>query len=136
MQLRVDFGTLVWPGDLDWAPESLYALLITANGARSPSIDDASRRHDARIRAMPEISRFFGIIIRMLYNDHEPPHFHAQYGEYEVSVEIRTGDVSGRFPKRALQMVLEWQELHQEELIANWERGRHDLVPLGVAPLE
>ena len=46
---------------------------------------------------MPEISRFLGIIIRMYYRDHAPPHFHAEYGEYEVTIEIATGIVTGHF---------------------------------------
>jgi hypothetical protein len=57
---------------------------------------------------MPTISRFFGIIIFMNYNDHLPPHFHARYQEEEVTVEIETGVVQGRMSRRALRMVLEW----------------------------
>ncbi len=56
---------------------------------------------------MPEISRFLGIVIGMFYRDHVPPHFHAAYGEYEITVDIETGVVHGRFPKRALRLVLE-----------------------------
>ena len=56
---------------------------------------------------MPEISRFLGIVIAILYRDHEPPHFHATYGEYEITVGIRDGLVTGRFPRRALGHVLE-----------------------------
>ncbi len=52
---------------------------------------------------MPEISRFLRIVIGMFYRDHVPPHFHAAYGEYEVTVDIETGVVHGRFPKRALR---------------------------------
>ena len=56
---------------------------------------------------MPEISRFLGISICMYYREHAPPHFHAEYGEFEITVEIETGIVSGRFPTRALGHVLE-----------------------------
>jgi hypothetical protein len=85
---------------------------------------------------MPEISRFLGIIIRMYYRDHAPPHFHAEYGEYEITVEIMTGVVTGHFPKRALQAVLEWYELHQEELMKDWmlAEKREPLEP--IQPLE
>jgi hypothetical protein len=51
---------------------------------------------------MPEISRFLGIIIRIFFKDHAPPHFHAEYGDYEISVDIHTGVVEGKFPKEHL----------------------------------
>jgi len=69
---------------------------------------------------MPEISRFLGIVIFMNFNEHPPPHFHAKYGGYHITVTIRSGVIKGRFPKRALKLVLEWYEVHQEELLANW----------------
>ena len=55
---------------------------------------------------MPEISRFLGIIIAMYYRDHRPPHFHARYGGFEITVEVETGIVEGKFPGHALQHVL------------------------------
>lgn len=66
---------------------------------------------------MPEISRFLGIIIAIFYRDHEPPHFHARHGEYEVTVEIETGLIQGDFPKGALAQVLKWYLMHKEELL-------------------
>ena len=69
---------------------------------------------------MPEVSRFLGIVIGVCPRDHPPPHFHAVYGEYQITVEIETGAVTGDFPRRALRMVEEWRELHQEELLDNW----------------
>jgi hypothetical protein len=84
---------------------------------------------------MPEISRFFGIVIRMLANDHAPPHFHAEYGEYEVAITIRDGVAAGRFPVRALRLVLEWRDLHQDQLIANWDRLRRGEPPQPIEPL-
>ena len=66
---------------------------------------------------MPEISRFYGIVIRMFFDDHEPPHFHAGYAEDEALVTIETQAViAGRLPPRALGLVAEWTALHQEEL--------------------
>ena len=56
---------------------------------------------------MPIISRFLGIIITMYWEDHAPPHFHAKYGGYEITVDIKSGVVEGKFPKRALKHVLE-----------------------------
>jgi hypothetical protein len=71
---------------------------------------------------MPIISRFFGIIIYMFWRDHAPPHFHAKYGEEEVTVEIRSGTVNGSMSRRAIQMVQEWRELPIDELLGDWER--------------
>ncbi len=85
---------------------------------------------------MPEISRFLGIIIRMYYREHAPPHFHAEYGGYEISVEIKSGIVTGRFPKRALGAVMEWHDLHKEELMEDWKLAEQ-LEPLNkIEPLE
>ena len=70
---------------------------------------------------MPELCRFLGIVVYMLYNDHLPPHFHAEYGDFKVSVEIETGVIEGRFPRRALLALLEWYLEHKEELRADWE---------------
>lgn len=85
---------------------------------------------------MPEISRFLGIVIAIFYRDHIPAHFHAFYGEFEVTVEIETGVVSGKFPRRALNHVMEWYELHQQELRDDWElaQGRKRLKRID--PLE
>ncbi len=85
---------------------------------------------------MPEISRFFGISIYMYYRDHVPPHFHAEYGEFEITVEFERGVVSGRFPRRALGLVLEWCLLHKAELLANWELSTRRLPLNPIPPLE
>ena len=77
-----------------------------------------------------------GIIIAMFYRDHEPPHFHAKYGEFEVTVGIETGIVQGQFPKRALGHVLEWYELHKDELLADWELARARKPLKMISPLE
>jgi hypothetical protein len=85
---------------------------------------------------MPEISRFLGISIFMYYRDHEPPHFHAEYGEFEITVEIERGVVSGRFPRRALSLILEWCLLHKAELLADWELAVQKLPLNPIPPLE
>ena len=85
---------------------------------------------------MPEISRFLGIVIRMYYRDHPPPHFHAQYGEYEITVEINRGIVLGRFPRRALSAVLDWHGLHQSELAENWKLALEARPMKSIDPLE
>jgi hypothetical protein len=87
--------------------------------------------------AMPEISRFFGIVIRMFYNDHTPAHFHATYGEREALIEIETlGVYRGGLPRRAMALVLEWALLHRQELRRDWELARSGQPPEPVAPLE
>jgi hypothetical protein len=82
---------------------------------------------------MPEICRFYGIIIFMNYSDHNPPHFHARYQDQEVLVEINTGIVEGKMPKRALQMLFEWTEKYKVELLRDWElakeRKQLDKIP-------
>jgi len=82
---------------------------------------------------MPVISRFYGIVITMYYNDHAPPHFHARHERDEVVVEIHGGLVKGRMSKRALRFVLEWAEQHQDELLEDWNRAR-DRRPLEPIP--
>ena len=85
---------------------------------------------------MPEISRFYGIIIKMYFADHAPPHFHAEYAEHEARVAIDSlALLSGQLPPRAMGLVAEWAMLHQEELRSVWDRARRS-EPLGrVEPL-
>jgi hypothetical protein len=85
---------------------------------------------------MPIICRFLGIVISMYWDDHSPPHFHAKYGEYEITVTILTGVVEGTFPRRALRHVLEWYELHKDELMEDWELCRRSEMPNPIDPLE
>jgi len=85
---------------------------------------------------MPVISRFLGIIIAMYWDDHAPPHFHAKYADYEVTVDILSGVVDGKFPKRALRHILEWYDLHKTELLENWERCGKNEVLKAIDPLE
>jgi len=85
---------------------------------------------------MPEISRFFGISIRMYFDDHNPAHFHAIYAGVEAEFGIDPLTVlRGRFPRRALGMVLEWAAMHQQELRENWDRLHIDEAPSRIDPL-
>ena len=85
---------------------------------------------------MPEISRFLGIIIKMYWAEHNPPHFHAEYNEFTAEIEISSLTVKkGKLPARILGMVIEWAELHQDELLENWNtlqttRKYHKINPL------
>lgn len=86
---------------------------------------------------VPTISSFYGIIIRMFFNDHAPPHFHAQYGSHQAEMDIRTLQVlAGYLPPRALALASEWGRAHQAELLSNWELCRLHQFPKPVAPLE
>ncbi len=86
---------------------------------------------------MPEISRYFGIIIRMYFDDHPPPHFHAIYGKNEIQVAINPITIlRGRLPRRAESMVIEWAALHQQELMDNWHRLNNDQPPQKIKPLK
>ena len=85
---------------------------------------------------MPEISRFFGIVIAMYFGDHPPPHFHAVYGSNRAQVAIDPpGLLRGRLPPRALAMVIEWAVLHQAELLAAWSECAEDHAPGKIEPL-
>ena len=85
---------------------------------------------------MPELSRFLGIVIAMYYRDHAPPHFHAIYGDFEVTIEIESSKVNGEFPKRALAHVIEWGTLHRQELIDAWALARASRPLPRIDPLE
>ena len=85
---------------------------------------------------MPEISRFLGIVVGMFFSEHGLPHFHAVYGKYKITIEIESGKTRGDFPPRALRLILEWNRLHKQELVDNWERARLRESLRPIAPLE
>lgn len=85
---------------------------------------------------MPEICRFYGIVIRMFYQDHEPPHFHAVYGGQSAIIEISTlAIIEGRLPARATGLVVEWASLHQDELLDRWAQARSHQPLESIQPL-
>jgi hypothetical protein len=86
---------------------------------------------------MPTISVFFGIVIRMYYDDHGPPHFHVYYGEYAAVINIDTLELrDGRLPRRAMSMVTVWAQAHRAELKANWARAEMHQALQRIEPLE
>lgn len=86
---------------------------------------------------MPEISRFFGIVIGMFWDEHRPPHFHVRYGDFEAVVDINDLRVSeGRLPPRARGLVVEWTAQHQAELLRNWDAAEAGKPLRKIAPLE
>ena len=88
---------------------------------------------------MPIISMFYGIIIRMFVLDnerHHLPHIRARYAEFEASISIVEGDVlSGNLPRKQLRLVQAWIELHQDELMADWELAIGGELPYKIQPL-
>ncbi len=87
---------------------------------------------------MPELSRFYGIQIRINQNDHHPPHFHARYNEYQAMYSVETGLLlEGRMPRNADRMIREWAALHRNELRKNWEESQKPNPRFEeIAPLE
>ncbi|MES2795572.1 MAG: DUF4160 domain-containing protein [Bacteroidota bacterium] len=86
---------------------------------------------------MPQISRFFGIIIYMYFDDHNPPHFHAHYGEFKAVIAIKDfALLEGKLPAKTLGLVVEWAVLHQNELFINWSLMEKDQPMLKIDPLE
>jgi hypothetical protein len=86
---------------------------------------------------MPEICRFFGIVIKMPPNDHLPPHFHATYGGKKATINLESGSLmAGRLPPRILGFITEWTVLHREELRTNWNLIRERRPVKRIAPLE
>jgi hypothetical protein len=83
---------------------------------------------------MPEISRFFGIVIKMYFDEHPPPHFHAEYGEFKAVVDINSLVVVGGYlPPRVLGLVIEWAAQHRSELLRLWDRAGK-MQPLSKIP--
>ena len=86
---------------------------------------------------MPTISTFYGLVIRMYFNDHAPPHFHVQYAEFKATVSIQTLTIAtGKLPRRAQMLVLDWAELHQAELLEDWQLCMDKQQPRQIAPLQ
>jgi hypothetical protein len=85
---------------------------------------------------MPEISSFYGIVITMLFDDHNPPHFHVKYGDYRAQITIKDGIIKGTLPRRALNLVYEWMDLHFDELLENWSRIEKRQSLVKIEPLE
>jgi len=86
---------------------------------------------------VPEISRFFGIVVQMYYADHEPPHFHVRYSGQKALIAIETPAVlRGRLSPRALGLVTEWAEMHRSELMEDWALARAEARLKPIPPLE
>ena len=85
---------------------------------------------------MPEISLFYGIKVTMYYDDHNPPHFHAEYNGNKIIVDIIKGKViKGGFPSKQLKLILAWATIHQDELMQNWELSKDGKLLNRINPL-
>lgn len=86
---------------------------------------------------MPLISLFYGISIYMYLDDHNPPHFHAKYAEYEIAIRIKDLSImNGTMPARALGLIIEWASIHQTELLEDWDLLAKDESPKKIDPLK
>ena len=85
---------------------------------------------------VPEVSCFYGIAIYMYMSEHNPPHFHVKYQDYEAIVTIEGGVVTGSLPRRALNLVYEWLDLHKNELMENWKRMENKESIVKIDPLK
>lgn len=86
---------------------------------------------------MPEICRFYGLVITMYWSDHNPPHFHARYGEWIAEVDIQTlALLRGSLPPRALALTVEWALQHRAELMEQWQRARRQQPLQSIEPLQ
>ena len=86
---------------------------------------------------MPEVSRFYGIIIRFYFRDHPPTHFHALYAEHEALIDIESGRIiQGHLPNTAYELVNKWRLIHLQELRADWNLARQNQPVLPIEPLE
>ncbi|MBA4148085.1 MAG: DUF4160 domain-containing protein [Verrucomicrobia bacterium] len=85
---------------------------------------------------MPEISRFYGITVRVNPRDHFPAHFHANYGEHEIAIAIATGAVlAGELPNHAWRLIKEWMEIHRSEILENWNCAQAGRSCFKIEPL-
>lgn len=86
---------------------------------------------------MPEISRFFGIVIAIFYDDHNPPHFHARYESEKAIINISDLNIrDGSLPPRVLGLVIEWATLHKDEIYRDWELAKEKKTLLPIEPLK
>ena len=86
---------------------------------------------------MPTICRFYGILIQMYYDDHNPPHFHVIYGEYKAVISIQDlAILEGDLPPKAVGLVMEWGRAHKNDLLKEWDFARKKKALFPIEPLE
>lgn len=140
-QVTINGGTIAWPNEVDFDPGVLYESATPVDPTTPPHKPPPPLppAEPPELGAeMPEVSRFFGIVIRMYISEHAPPHFHAVYGGRKISIGIAppVKVLKGKASPRVLALVREWALLHQVELLENWERARRGEPLQKIAPLE
>lgn len=147
-EVRVEegFGTIEWPGGLDFDPDVLHGDYAPVSGRpyprriiRGPSSGTCRRRPKTigtPERVPSEVSRFHDIVITMPQDDQSRAHFRAAYDGHEARIEIGSGHViEGDFPPTGLELVREWEELRRADLASNWQRARDGAEPRPIPPL-
>jgi hypothetical protein len=134
--VRVGAETIEWPNGVDWSPETLHEHVMAANGSRrrgngAEFVDESS--HAVGVR---EISRFYGIVITMFYDDHLPPRFHARLADESIAIAIDGDGIRGSLPSNRLALVFEWRDRHRDALRDNWHRMRQGAEPRPIPPLD
>lgn len=85
---------------------------------------------------MPTISMFYGIVIKMYYDEHNPPHFHAFYGEYKAMFNLDGELMEGNIPNSKAKLITAWTLIHKDELMANWQLAKDSEVLYNIKPLD
>jgi hypothetical protein len=85
---------------------------------------------------MPVVSMFYGIVIYIFYDEHNPPHFHAEYAGHKALITMKDGTVKGEMPKRALKLIFEWMEKHHDQLLEDWELSLKGQPLKSIEPLD
>lgn len=125
-----EWRSIAWSDEIELCPDALY-MEITGKTAEEIIPGSQGTTDDA------EVSRFYGIVVRIDFREHGRPHFHAQYAEMETAIGIHDLTLfKGELPPRARTLVLEWAAEHRDELLKAWKRAQHGKAPGKIAPLD
>lgn len=126
---------MIAPFGADFRP--VAPITVRTHDRSRQRASELTDRSACKHRIVPTISAFYGILIRMYFSDHPPPHFHVRYGEHKARFSIADGQrIDGDLPARATRLVSEWAGLHRDELEENWRRCEERLPLEPVEPLQ